>query len=142
MENSDPTRSPRNFWRGVFVALAVALAAGFAYAFWIAGRFEKEGAETMGVVTRVYTKTEYRIRRVTRRTSRQEKVTVHYFDYRFVVGGQEHTGSRRLGTAYVDVRKGDSVVVCYLPDDPSSSRPALDSAKNLRIKRFRPRRRR
>ena len=120
MENS-ASRTWRGVWRGALAALAAALAVGSGYAFWLNGRFKKEGVETMGVVTRIYTKTEYRTRRVTRRTSRREKVTVHYLDYRFSVGGQ------------------DPIAVCYLPGDPARNRPARDSAKNLKIRRIRPR---
>ena len=79
MENS-ASRTWRGVWRGALAALVAALAVGSGYAFWLNGRFKKEGVETMGVVTRIYTKTEYRTRRVTRRTSRREKVTVHYLD--------------------------------------------------------------
>lgn len=136
MENSaSPTG--RSVWRGALAALAAALAAGLCYAFWFNSRFEKEGVETMGVVTRVYAKTEYRTRRVTRRTSRREKVTVHYLDYRFSAAGQVFEDSHRLGSASVGVRKGDSITVRYLPGDPARSRPARDSAKNLKIKRIR-----
>ncbi len=95
MENS-ASRTWRGVWRGALAALVAALAVGSGYAFWFNSRFKKEGVETMGVVTRIYTKTEYRTRRVTRRTSRREKVTVHYLDYRFSVGGQEFEDSHRL----------------------------------------------
>ena len=138
MENS-ASRTWRGVWRGALAALVAALAVGSGYAFWLNGLFKKEGVETMGVVTRIYTKTEYRTRRVTRRTSRREKVTVHYLDYRFSVGGQEFEDSHRLGSASVGVRKGDSIAVCYLPGDPARNRPARDSAKNLKIRRIRPR---
>ena len=76
MENQVQAPSSRNFWRGVLAVLAVAVAAGLCYAFWVSRALDKEGVEVMGVVTKVYTKTEYRTRRVTRRTSRREKVTV------------------------------------------------------------------
>ena len=122
MENS-ASRTWRGVWRGALAALAAALAVGSGYAFWLNGRFKKEGVETMG----------------TRRTSRREKVTVHYLDYRFSVGGQEFEDSHRLGSASVGVRKGDSIAVCYLPGDPARNRPARDSAKNLKIRRIRPR---
>ena len=80
MENS-ASRTWRGVWRGALAALVAALAVGSGYAFWFNSRFKKEGVETMGVVTRIYTKTEYRTRRVTRRTSRREKVTIHYLDW-------------------------------------------------------------
>ncbi|MDE7344008.1 MAG: DUF3592 domain-containing protein [Alistipes sp.] len=134
MENQVQAPSSRNFWRGVLAVLAVAVAAGLCYAFWVSRRFDKEGVEVMGVVTKVYTKTEYRTRRVTRRTSRREKVTVYYLDYRYWADGQAYEDSQRLGS-YTNIRKGDSVAVCYLPDDPARSRLARDSTKNLKIKR-------
>lgn len=141
MENS-ASRTGRTIWRGALVALVVAAVVGLCHAFWVGSRFDKEGVEIMGVVTRVYTKTEYRTRRVTRRTSRREKVTVHYLDYRYSVGGLDYTDSQRIGTSYLNVRKGDSVAVRYLPDEPARSRLARDSARNFKIRKVRAGRRR
>ncbi|MDE5623726.1 MAG: hypothetical protein K2I62_03795, partial [Alistipes sp.] len=55
-------------------------------------------------------------------------------DYRYWADGQAYEDSQRLGS-YTNIRKGDSVAVCYLPDDPARSRLARDSTKNLKIKR-------
>lgn len=136
----------RRFWRfvGIWAAIGVAVWIVVAVAWGVRTnlRFEKCGVETSGVVTRVYTRTEYRTERVTRRTSRRVPATVHYLDYRFSVGGRSFEASQRLGRHSVRVRKGDSVVVLYLPDEPERSRLARDSGKNFRIRRVASRRRR
>lgn len=134
-------RSGLKYWLIAGVVLVIALYLGSAFR--LNRRFREEGTEVMGVVTRVYTRTEYRTERVTRRTSRQVPFTVHYLDYRFSAGDSVFEDSQRLGPTFVDVRKGDSVLVCYLPDEPEKSRLARDSSGNIRIRkvRARPRRR-
>ena len=122
---------------GVVIAAVLCLS----HAFWIAYRFRTEGAETMGIVTKVYTKTEYRTERVTRRTSRQVKTTAWFLDYRFSVGDSVFEDSQRLGRTYPDIRKGDSIGIRYLPDNPARSRLAFDKEGRHVVKR-RSRRRR
>lgn len=123
----------------LLVGLGVWLGVAVAHGLWLNRRFRLSGVETSGVVTRVYTKTEYRTERITRRSSRRVKVSVHYLDYRFSVGDRVFEDSQRLGQHFVDVRKGDSVVVLYLSDDPAYSRLARDKEKNFRIRRMRAR---
>jgi len=115
------------------VVIAVVLCLG--HALWLNHRFRTQGAETMGIVTRVYTKTEYRTERVTHRTSRQVKTTAWFLDYRFEVGGRAYSNEQRLGHTYVDIREGDSILVCYLPDDPECSRLAFDTKGRHVVKR-------
>ncbi|MDE6445813.1 MAG: DUF3592 domain-containing protein [Alistipes sp.] len=130
-------------WKFVFswllVGLGVWLGVSVAHGLRLNRRFRVSGVESTGVVTRVYTKTEYRTERITRRSSRRVKISVHYLDYRFSVDDRIFEGSQRLGQHFVDVRKGDSIVVLYLPDDPAYSRLARDEEKNFRIKRMRAR---
>lgn len=116
-------------------ALLITAALYLGHAFWLNRRFRTQGVETMGLVTRVYTKTEYRTERVTRRTSRRVKTTAWFVDYRFEAGDSLFAASQRLGRTYADIRKGDSVLVCYLPDDPARSRLAFDEEGRHVVKR-------
>lgn len=122
------------------IGAGIFLVVSLVCAFRIDVRFRNHGVETMGVVTRVYSKVETRARRVSRRVTRREKVTVFYSDYRFSVAGCDYDGTQRLGRTPADLRKGDSIAVRYLPDDPSRSRLARDGEKNFKVKKVRRRR--
>ena len=86
------------WWRGFLVWAAIGavvfLAVSLVCAFRIDVRFKRDGRETMGVVTRIYSKVETRSRRVSRRVTRREKVTLFYLDYRFSVDGRDYDGVR------------------------------------------------
>ena len=120
-------------WAIAGVVIVVVLCLG--RALWIAHRFRTEGVETMGIVTTVYTKTEYRTVRVTRRTSRQVKTTAWFLDYRFSAGDSVFVDSQRLGRTYSNIRKGDSIEIRYLPDNPARSRLAFDKEGRHVVKR-------
>ncbi|MDE7305140.1 MAG: DUF3592 domain-containing protein [Alistipes sp.] len=134
----------KRWWRGLLIWAAIGagvfFVVGLVCAFRIDARFKRDGMETMGVVTRVYSKVETRVRRVSRRVTRREKVTFFYLDYRFSVDGRDYEDSQQIGRAPSDLRKGDSIVVRYLPDDPSRSRLARDGEKNFKVKKVRRRR--
>ncbi len=132
------------WWRGFLVWAAIGavvfLAVSLVCAFRIDVRFKRDGRETMGVVTRIYSKVETRSRRVSRRVTRREKVTLFYLDYRFSVDGRDYDGSQQIGRAPSGFRKGDSIAVRYLPDDPSRNQLARDGEKNFKVKKVQRRR--
>ena len=94
---------------------------------WLNHRFEQEGVETMGIVTRVYSKIESRsVRGSSYRTRRRIKEKIFYVEYLFTLDGRDYTRSQRLGRHSESIGKGDSIRICYLPDNPERSRLAFD----------------
>ena len=125
-----------NQWiRWVIAGVVIVAVLWLGHALWIARRFRTEGMETMGIATKVYTKTEYRTVRVTRRTSRRVKTTAWFLDYRFSAGDSVFEDSQRLGRTFPDIRKGDSIGIRYLPDNPARSRLAFDKEGRHVVKR-------
>lgn len=108
----------------ILLALVLLLAALGLYGYLVSERLEREGLETRAVITNVYSREETRTRRGTARRPRYEKVTVHYLDYRFSVGGRDYEETRvRRYDNLMTARPGDSLLVRYLPDNPDVSRP-------------------
>ncbi|MDE6445338.1 MAG: DUF3592 domain-containing protein [Alistipes sp.] len=94
---------------------------------WLNYRFEHEGVEITGVVTRVYSKIESRsVRGSSYRTQRRVKEKIFYVEYLFTLDGCDYTRSQRLGRDSESIGKGDSIRICYLPDNPGRSRLAFD----------------
>lgn len=106
------------------------------HAIWLNRRFEKDGVAAMGIVTRVYSKIESHSERGSSyRTQRRVKRKIYYLDYRFTVGGRDFACSQRLGRDPEAIRKGDSILICYLPDNPERSRLAFDEEGEHIVKR-------
>ena len=91
-------------------------------------RLETEGVTTKAVVTRVFSREESRPAPGYRGWRRSRKVTVYLLDYSFRVGGETYGAEVRRAGRLMTARTGDSLVVRYLPDDPSVNRPERDSA--------------
>lgn len=119
---------------------AVLFGAACLYGYLVGERLEAEGVTTKAVVTRVYSREESRPASGYRGWRRSRKVTVYLLDYRFRVDGRTYDAQVRRAGRLMTARTGDSLVVRYLPDDPSVNRPERDSAGDYRVTRPRQRR--
>lgn len=122
----------------ILLALALVFAACGLYGYLVADRLKKEGVEARAVVTRVYSREETRTRRGTARRPRYEKVTVYYLDYRLTVDGRDYEGNFRRYDNLMTARQGDSLLVRYLPDNPSVCRPVRREEGDYDLLRPRP----
>lgn len=126
-------------WALVAGCAAALFGAACLYGYLVGERLEREGKTTKAVVTRVFSREESRPASGYRGWRRMRKVTVHLLDYRFRVDGETYGAQVRRAGRLMTARAGDSLVVRYLPDNPSVNRPERDSAGEYRVER--PRRR-
>jgi hypothetical protein len=130
---------------GTVAATASAVAAGFAFLAERAAR--RSNAERKTVVGRLVYVALRRRTSVVPSTTDEEPLVMRFYEpkvrYRYVVDGVEHKG-HRVAVAYFEsqnlapvlavfekLRRGGSVVVRYLPDDPSDSCLAPNPRRTL-----------
>lgn len=130
------------FWViACLAAVAVLLAAVVLRGQWVREQLDARGEQTVGTVTRVYSRVERRPSPGYRGHRRMREVTVYWLDYSYTVGDSTYVQSVHRNRNLMTARVGDRVRVCYLPDRPSVARIERDSLKNY-IRLAGPKRRR
>ncbi|MDE5622688.1 MAG: DUF3592 domain-containing protein [Alistipes sp.] len=117
---------------GTFVLL---LAAAVGYGIFNARRLNERGVEVYAVVTRVYSRTEYRNGPGPRGWKHRKKVTAYWLDFRFRVDTSEYEGKCRRSENLMTARAGDSLRVRYLPEDPRVNAPVHREEGSYVLKR-------
>jgi|InofroStandDraft_1065614.scaffolds.fasta_scaffold01532_21 hypothetical protein len=107
----------------ILAAIILVLGAIIGYGILQHKRLKERGIETFAVVTKVYSRTEYRNEGSYRRRPRRKKVTVYYLRYRFCADSSEYTDECRRTENLITARVGDSLQICYLPENPKVNRP-------------------
>lgn len=125
----------RRFTYILIAGFLLLLAATVGYGVFNARRLNERGVETWAVVTRVYSRTEYRNGPGPRGWKHRKKVTAYWLDYRFRVDTAEYEDKCRRSQNLMTARAGDSLRVRYLPDRPEVNGPVHREDGSYRLRR-------